>query len=59
VHLPKAFVMFGRTARLLLQIPRKLRLTEQLFYDLRTEKWQYYPDVLARLRGKKKPHSFA
>jgi len=59
VKLPGFFAILGKAARLALQITRKLRLTEQLYYDLNTERWQYVPDIFSKLSGKKKPHSFA
>ncbi len=59
VKLPAFFAIIGKAARLALQVPRKLRLTQQLYYDLTTERWQYVPDAFSKLSGKKKPHSFA
>lgn len=59
VRLPSFFAVIGKATRLAFQIPRKLRLTQQLYYDLDKEQWQYFPDLFARLSGKKKPHNFA
>lgn len=52
VHLPAWAGVFGKAIRLSLQLPRKLRLTRQFYYDLHTQKWQYYPDIFSRLSGK-------
>lgn len=58
VRLPAFFEVIGKISRLALQIPRKLRLTEQLYFDLSTERWQYVPDFWSKLLGKKVPHNF-
>lgn len=59
VRLPAFFAIIGKMTRIALQVPRKLRLTEQLYYDLSTERWQYSPDLWSKITGKKQPHSFA
>lgn len=59
VHLPAFFSVVSKVVRLGLQVPRKLRFSRQLYYDLNTEQWIYLPDVISRLSGKEKPHNFA
>ncbi|MBW7944019.1 glycosyltransferase [Patescibacteria group bacterium] len=58
VQLPLFFTYLSKGLRLGLQLPRKLRLTQQLYYDLGTERWQYTPDIFSRLTGKDQPKSF-
>ena len=58
VRLPKVFEWVSKAVRLSLQIPRKLRLTRQLYYDLDHEHWQYVPDIWSRWKKIDAPHHF-
>lgn len=48
----------GKLLRLGLQLPRKLRLTRQFYYDLDHEEWVYLPDLWSRLTGRDQVQRF-
>lgn len=58
VLLPKIFEYIGKFTRLALQPLRKLRVTRQLYYDLDSEQWQYFPDLWSRITHKNSPKNF-
>jgi glycosyltransferase involved in cell wall biosynthesis len=58
VKLPELTKLLGRGVRTLLQIPRALRLTQQICFELEQKKFVYYPSFFDRVLRKKQPQAF-